>query len=166
MTKKKLHETVLELCSEYKANKALTDALSELTKPKVGGSSNVEDYTCLDADGNVTAIFCAYHKRWEPVTTIVETEDGDTEISLFKASEKSKNGFERSCIEGDKQWKEQAKVYKASKDAIMTDLLDANIDAENAKAAIASLEAARAIHTPRVDGIGSEESPCANTEEA
>lgn len=155
MTKTKLHETVLGLCAEFKATEALTNALSELTKPKVGGSSNIEDYTVLDGD-TTTHIFCAYHKQWEPV--VVEDEDGEIE-ELFKTSDKAKNGYERSCIQGDKQWKEQAKVYKASKDAVYVDLLDENVDAAGAKAAIASLDAARATHTPREDGIGSDDKP-------
>ena len=77
MTKQKLHETVLALCVEHKANKPLTDALSELTKPKVGGSSDVNDYTVFDTDGNVTHIFCTYHKLWEPVIGVREDEDGE-----------------------------------------------------------------------------------------
>lgn len=155
MTKAKLHETVLGLCATHNATEELTAALSELTKPKVGGSSDVSDYTVFDGE-DVTYIYCAYHKKWEPVT--VEYEDGEI-VPLFKASTKSKNGFDRSCIQGDKQWKEQAKVYKASKDAVMTDLLDEKITSGEAKETIADLDAARAEHTPREDGLGSDERP-------
>ena len=158
MTKKKLHETVLELCETHNAPEALTAALSDLTKPKVGGSSNVEDYTCFDTDGNVEFVFCTYHKRWEPVT--------DTEGNpVFKANEKSKNGFERSCIVGGKQWAEQAKVFNTSKAAIMTDVLDEVMTGAEAKDAIAELETARQTHLDREDGLGLVDKPC-GTEEA
>ena len=151
MTKKKLNETVLELCKQHKAPADLTTALDELTKPKVGGSSNVEDYTVFDGE-DVAYIFCAYHKKWEPVAN----EDGE---ALFKENAKSKNGFERSCIEGDKQWKAQAKVFNTSKAAIMQDVLDEEKTGSEAKEEIAALEEARQIHTPREDGLGTEERP-------
>jgi len=169
MTKKKLHETVLALCTEHNASAKLTDALDALTKPKVGGgSSNVEDYTCFDADGKAAFIFCTYHKKWEPVNAIVETEvDGEIveeEITLFKANPKAKNGFDRECVEGLKQWKEQAKVFNTSKSAIMADVLDEVITGAAGKEAIAALDADRQIHTVRADGLGSDSKPCEDTE--
>ncbi len=163
MTKKKLHETVLEICSEHKASAKLTDALSELTKPKVGGSSDVNDYTCFDTDGNVTHVFCTVHKKWEPVAGV--DEDGE-DFGLFVADEKSKNGLRRYCDEGDKAIRELSKTRKASKSAIMQDLLDEEITGAEAKEAIADLEATNLSDAAgtRVDGLGQDDKPCVEAE--
>lgn len=155
MTKAKLHETVVELCSTHKASAELTAALSELTKPKVGGASDVTDYTVFDGE-EVAYIFCTYHKKWEPVA--IEGEDGEI-VELFVKDEKSKNGYRRYCAEGEAQWKEAAKTFKASKEAIMVDVLDEKLTGAEAKEAIDALQAARDEHPPRTDGLGSDEKP-------
>lgn len=156
MTKKKLHETIMGLCEEHNVSDKFKNAIDELTKPKAGGSSDVNDYTVFDEAGQPVYIFCAYHKRWEPVVT--ENEDGE-EVSLFTADEKSKNGFKRSCDEGDKQWREQAKEFNASKNAIVEDLLAENISGAEATDQLAECEAARKVHKEREDGLGTEERP-------
>ena len=156
MTKTKLHETVLALCATHEASEVLTNALSELTKPKVGGKSSVEDYTVFNEDGSVAYVFCSYHKQWEPVA--VENEDGEI-VELFKTDAKSKNGYTRSCIDGDTSWREQAKVFNTSKNAIMQDVLDEVITGAEAKEQIGALTAARQVHTDREDGLGETERP-------
>jgi len=160
MTKQKLHETVLALCVTHKAPKALSDALSDLTKPKVGGSSDVNDYTVFDKDGNVTHIFCTYHKLWEPVSKDGEDEDGeDITVTLFKVNDKTKNGFERECIEGTTSWREQSKVFKTTNDSVVSDLLEGAIDNIKAKALLADAATARAKHVARADKLGAAEKP-------
>ena len=59
----------------------------------------------------------------------------------------------------DKTEKEAAKVFKASKDAIMTDVLDENLTGAEAKDAIATLQSARDVHAAREDGLGTEAKP-------
>jgi len=160
MTKQKLHEEVLALCTTHKAPAKLVEALSELTKPKVGGSSDVADYTVFNSDGVITHIFCTYHKMWEPVSTIVLNEDDEeVSVSLFKENDKTKNGFERECIEGTTSWREQTKVFKTTNDAVVADMLEGAIDNVKAKELITIATEARAIHTPRADNLGSAERP-------
>jgi len=181
MTKAKLHEEVLSLCNTHNASKKLTEALSELTKPKVGGSSDVNDYTAFNEDGSVAAIFCTYHKQWEPVSAVrtVDAVEADEEagteaveayeedFNLFVEDTKSKNGFRRYCDAGDKQWKEAAKLFKTSKEAIVTDILDGEMSGADGKSALEKLQEARDIHTPRVDGLGEDNKPGdVGTEEA
>ncbi len=117
-----------------------------------GGSSDVNDYTVFDEEGNPTFIFCTYHKKWEPV------QDGEGE-DLFKTLAKSKNGFQRECADGLGSWREQSKVYKATKDAAINDLLEGAITNEEAKELIAGAEADRALHIDREDGLGTEDKP-------
>lgn len=172
MTKKKLHESVLALCSEHKASKKLTDALDELTKPKVGGSSDVADYTVFGEDGSVEYVFCTYHKMWEPVVAVATDDEGnEVEFSLFKVNDKTKNGYERECIEGTAQWKEQTKAFNATKAAIVEDLMEEKISGTDAKDLMAKAEEARAKHPSRTDGLGEatrpggEPTPTADAEE-
>jgi len=153
MTKKELNEQVITLCTQHEASEELTAALNELTKPKVGGgSADVNDYTVFDTDGNVTHVYCTYHKQWEPVAD----EAGEM---LFKTNDKVKNGFDRECTEATASWRAESKVFKATKDGAIQDLLDGNISNDEAKDIIAQAEEARSVHTPREDGLGTDEKP-------
>lgn len=148
-----MNEQVVALCTEHEASEELTAALNELTKPKVGGgSADVNDYTVFGEDEAVTHIFCTYHKKWEPLLD----EAGEP---LFKANDKVKNGYERECTEATASWRAESKVFKATKDGAIQDLLDGNIGNDEAKAIIAGAEEARAVHSDREDGLGVEEKP-------
>lgn len=151
MTKTKLHETIMALCEEHNVSEKFKSAIDELTKPKAGGGSDVTDYTVFDAEDNPVYIFCAYHKKWEPV-------ENDGEL-LFKANDKVKNGYDRSCIVGDKQWRDSTKEFNASKKAIVDDLLSEELTGSEASEMIAKLEEDRRNHSVREDGIGTEERP-------
>ncbi len=118
------------------------------------------EYTVSAEDGTVTHIHCTYHKKWEPVSAVITNEDGEeVEESLFKENPKAKNGFARECNEGTASWREQAKVYKSTKDAIIADLLEGAISNEDAKGLIADADADRAVHVERADGLGEDERP-------
>jgi len=157
MTKAKLHEEVLKLCDQHKAPKALREALSALTEPKSGGASDVNDYTVFDADGKPLFVFCTYHRKWEPVTT---EKDGEV-VELFRKNPKSPNGLQRECDEGLASWRAQAKEYKENHKKVIDDLLAGDITNDEAKEAIEELEAARANHIAREDGLGTDEKPAA-----
>ena len=153
MTKTEMNKALIAGLTERGVSEEAIEFVNSLTKPKVGGgSSDVNDYTVFDEEGNPTYIFCTYHKKWEPVTD----ENGE---NLFKTNDKSKNGFARECNDGLAAWREQAKVYKATKDAAISDLLEGVIDNEEAKEIIAGAEAERAEHTDREDGLGEDEKP-------
>jgi len=138
------------------ANGIEGDAANELKghfEPRRGGgAATPEDYTVFDAEGNPAYVFCTVHKKWEPVT------DGEGK-PLFKENAKSKNGLSRYCIEGDKQWKERAKAFKASKDAVLQDLLEGEITGDEAKELITAAEKARKGDFVRADGLGEDERP-------
>ena len=147
MTKTKLHKEILRLCKEHNAPEPLIEALDELTRPRPAGGASVSSYTCFDEDGSPQYIFCTYHKKWEPV-------------ELFERNEKSKNGYERVCIVGVQASKDALNTFNATKRAIMQDLLDEKITAEEAKNLIANAEEVRYTRVPRPDGIGEDERPC------
>ena len=153
MTKTELNKALVEGLANLGASDEAISFVDGLTKPKVGGgSSDVNEYTVFNEEGTPTHIFCTYHKTWEPV----EDEEGNP---LFKTNDKAKNGFVRECIDGTTAWREQAKVYKSTKDSVISDLLDGEIDNDSAKELIADAEAARSVHTAREDGLGESEKP-------
>lgn len=152
MTKTKMNEMVLAACKEHGASDELTKVLNDLTAPKVGGgSSSVEDYTVYNADGSAAYIFCNTHKLWEPVVD----EDG---VELFKRDDKAKNGFYRDCNEGIAQNREIGKILKASKDAVMADVLEGIITGPEGKAKLEEIDAGR-VTPERTDGLGDLERP-------
>ena len=62
-----------------------------------------------DAEGNVTEVFCYYHKRWELVS---EHEYGK------KASNKA-TGLNTMCKAGLNQWTKQQSVAKKAKEQLL-----------------------------------------------
>ena len=152
MTKKKMNELVLQACQEHGASEELTKVLNELTAPKVGGAADVNDYTVFNEDGSVAYIFCNIHKKWEPV----EDEEG---TPLFKEDAKSKNGYFRDCNVGIKSFREADKALKASKSAIMQDVLDEVITGAEAKDQLSALGDTRSNIPAREDGLGTEDKP-------
>jgi len=161
MNKTELNKALVDGLTELDATQEQIDFVDGLTKPKVGGgSSDMADYTAVDEAGAVTHIHCTYHKKWEPVSKTVTNEDGEEiEESLFKENPKAKNGFARECNDGTASWREQAKVYKSTKDAIIADLLEGAISNEEAKDLIADADAERAVHVEREDGLGEDDKP-------
>lgn len=96
---KKEFQAIYELL-EQNANKKVSSILPQLVElmTRKGGMSS----TCKrDEEGNVTHIFCYYHKEWESVT---EVEYG------AKAS--STTGLNTMCKEGANRWSKQQRTKK------------------------------------------------------
>ena len=151
-SKKEVLATVVGIIEGHVSEDVMAQVVEAL-KPKAGGKANVEDYTAYAEDGTtITHVFCTIHKKWEPV----ENAEGEAN---FREDAKSKNGLQRYCIEGATQWNAAAKAYKASKDGIMTDLLEGEIDNIQAKELIEVADAERKEPFVREDGAGEDEKP-------
>jgi len=123
MNKTEQWAKVQEILSQHKASKKLTEALTELLKPKTGGHTN-EFPPKLDKDGNIVELYCQWHKKYEPV-------------DAFKISKKSKTGRHYECKEAEQEWHEYGKMIKAKEaevQTILTKLLDGEIKQTEAKA--------------------------------
>jgi len=116
--------------AQYKAINALLEAnkgksltvklMAELTvlmSSKVVSKSHISD-----DNGNVVAVFCYYHKKWELVEHI---EYGS------KASTKS--GLNTMCKVGVNQWTKQQKEFKSEQTQILADIVNGDLSSENAK---------------------------------
>ncbi len=93
--------------------------------------------------GEVTHVFCYYHKMWEDVREVD-----------FGAKAGSTTGLNRMCKEGVSAWTKQSATAKKANAGLLTlvaggDLAPADIPAEQEK-----INLERAIITPRNDGHG------------
>mgnify|MGYP003651800918 CR=1 FL=1 len=88
-----------------------------------------------DSEGNVTSVYCYYHKQWEEVAT---HEYGK------KAS--SATGLASMCKIGVSHWTKQQRAKKAAESALLASLADGTLDIkELPKAQEDIVEAANAI---------------------
>ena len=133
MTIKKQFEALHALLEANKNKKVSTlmPQLMELMETK-----QLQKTFKTDEFGVVTHVFCYYHKEWEEVGLIP-----------YGNKKSSASGLNSMCKEGVKQWTKQQKVLKeleaelnTTKSALMQQLLDGEIDNEQAKQAISAHE--------------------------
>lgn len=89
-----------------------------------------------DEAGNITHIFCYYHKEWEPV-----------EWYGKKAS--SHSGYNTMCREGVNQWTARERAYKQAHQAVLALLLANEIDNDEAKRRLEQIEKEKTLIVPR-----------------
>jgi len=145
MAIKKQFEGVIAFLQDNadKKVKTLLPAIEEMCSGKGKGTGSKFR---KDAEGNVTHVFCYYHKMWEDVTAV---EYG------VKAG--SPTGLNNMCKEGTSNWTKQDRAFKKNS----TELLDKVASGEVSPDDIAGLRedyvAAKANITPREDGHGEAE---------
>ena len=121
MAIKKDYQLIVEFL-EANQNKKVATILEQLRE--MCSQSNTVTFK-KDADGNVTEVFCYYHKRWELVS---EHEYGK------KASNKA-TGLNTMCKVGYNQWTKQQSVAKKAKEQLLSRVaageeLDINVELE------------------------------------
>lgn len=108
---KKAFQPMIEFL-EANANKKVATILPELiemvAKAKAGGSGTGRNFV-KDDDGNVIAVFCYYHKKWELVEHVPYGK---------KASNKA-TGLNTMCKEGVSNWTKQQRQYQKAKDEVL-----------------------------------------------
>jgi len=130
MNKTQQWEAVLEILSQHKTTKKIEAALADILKPKSSGHSS-EFPPKVDKDGNITELYCQWHKEYEPV-------EG------FRKSPKSKSGYHYECNVALKDWAEYGKMIKAKESEtqdILAKLLDGEIEQTEAKTLSEQLKA-------------------------
>ena len=86
-----------------------------------------------DADGNVTHVFCYYHKVWEEVTA---------DNYGKKASNKA-TGLNTMCKVGLNQWTKQQREAKKARDELLAKVASGEVPAERLTAELELIEAKR-----------------------
>lgn len=125
-TKKEIFESAMALCEQEGASAELVKGLTDLLAPKTGGAKiNVEDVF----DGE--KLQCSVSDVWLPATAEYFYED--------KSGKSPFNGLRRLSRQAEAIRKAHDKKIKASKAAIMSDVLDGNISPEEGKEAVEAL---------------------------
>jgi len=136
----------LEQNKDKKVSSILAEA-TELCAAKVGGGGRAASTVIRDDAGNVTHIFCYYHKMWEPVG------EGEGMVEYGKKAS-SPTGYSNMCKEGTAAWTKQQRDSKSEKDALLAKVATGEIEPSAIKAEMDKIEKRRAKIHPRADGIG------------
>ena len=144
MAIKKAYVDVVAFLEENKDSKVKTilPAIIELCSAKVGGGRNAENVLRNEA-GEVVAVFCYYHKMYEPVA--------DVEYGK-KAT--SSTGLNNMCKEGTSNWTKQQRAYKKAGEEMLTSIQNGEMEVGDMEAVRAEHTAAKDLVVTREDGIG------------
>jgi len=139
-TKLEIYSSAMELCEAQGASETLVAGLTALLEPKKAGAQFVLEDIAVIVDGVASHILDSVLKVWVPVFD----EEGNEN---FYAKPDTELGWSRFSKAAEKQRKDNEKTFKATKDAVLSDLMAGNIDAEEAQATMADAEIARKEHT-------------------
>ena len=92
----------------------------------------------LNKEGQVTRVFCYYHKQWE-----------DVSVCEYGAKKSSASGLNSMCKVGYNQWSKQQRDYKKAKERVLQDVADGEIQGEEVSGLLEELEEARTQIVPR-----------------
>ena len=109
---------LLEANSSKKVSTILPE-LIELMSRKTNGGTNGHTYK-KDDEGNVTHVFCYYHKEWEDVT---EVEYG--------AKKGTATGLNTMCKEGVSNWTKQQRAKKKAEAELLTKVASGELKPED-----------------------------------
>lgn len=129
---KKCYEEIATLLEANKAKKISTmlPELMKLMESKSRGST-----VRTDEHGNVTEIFCYYHKEWEVIADIP-----------YGAKASSKTGLNTMCKQGVSNWTKQQRTKKQAEAGLLVQLADGSLAVEDiAQAQEAIAEEAKII---------------------
>ena len=133
MAIKKQYEEIISFL-ESNSNKKVSTVLEELKQMCSTKSDRASDTLMYDEDGNLVAIFCYYHKKWELVSEI--------EYGIKKST---KSGFNTMCKEGVSHWNKQLNTLRKTKDLYTQQLLDDEITQDEFKELVTKLDQDREL---------------------
>lgn len=127
MTKSELFQSVSEVLEKYNVKQTAREEILALLEVKKGGiKANPEEFTVFNADGSQAFILCAVTGLWFAVNA-----------DNFYLSEGVVKY--RTSKHGERLKKELVKANKASKDAILNDVINGVITPEQGKEAVEGL---------------------------
>lgn len=146
IVKKQFEElhTLLEANKNKKVSTILPQ-LIELMQKKNNASGQANTFM-KDEDGNVTHIFCYYHKKWEEVT---ECEYGSKKGTA--------TGLNTMCKEGVSNWTKQQRAKKQGEAGLLTKVVSGELMPDELPAEQARLLEESKVIKPREDGHGTDE---------
>lgn len=139
---KKAYTEIVELLEANKNKKvsSIMDQILELATTKQSSKNFL-----TDDNGNVTHIFCYYHKLWEPVDQVE-----------FGKKKHSASGYNSMCKEGVNQWSKQNRDAKKAEAELLDRVQSGELAPDEIQKAREEIQAEKSKIIPREDGIGSD----------
>ena len=135
---KKAYAELYSILVENK-NKKVSTVLPQLVE-LMSAKQSQKNFITNDK-GEVTHVFCYYHKQWEDVT-----------VAEYGAKKHSASGLNTMCKEGVSAWTKQQRIKKEAKAKLLEDLAGGNIEQSEVSSKLKDIEeSAKAIVT-RADG--------------
>lgn len=137
-TIKKQYQEIAEILEANK-NKKVSTILPQLLELMT--AKQAQKNFLQDEEGNVTHVFCYYHKQWE-----------DISIAEYGAKKSSASGLNSMCKEGVSSWTKQQKAIKQLKDEALKKVMAGEIEASEINQWLAKQEEELRVVVPREDG--------------
>ena len=137
---KKVYTELVELleANQNKKVSSIMDQVLELATTK----QSTKNFLTNDK-GEVTHVFCYYHKKWEP---LAEVE--------FGKKKHSASGYNSMCKEGVNQWSKQNRDAKKAEAELLDKVASGELAPDDIQKAREDIQAEKAKIVPREDGIG------------
>lgn len=135
-TIKKQFITIHNLLTELRGKKITKERFAQLESLMVSKTMS----TTFKTDrviGNVTHIYCYYHKVWEAIDDIPYGKKANTA-----------HGYMRMCKEGVSRWTKQQSVMKKDKSQLLDDVSNGLVEAIDLPESIAKIEETSKIIVP------------------
>lgn len=118
---KKVFEPLMQLLMDNQHMKVseLMPALAKLMQAKTGGGSDTGKTFLKDDEGNVIAVFCYYHKKWELVEHVPYGKKANTAT-----------GLNTMCKEGTSAWSKQQRDFKKAKELLLMQVCEGLLSGE------------------------------------
>jgi len=144
-TIKKAYVEIANLLNDNKNKKVSTilPQLMELMTAKSSGGSDIGKTFLKDDNGEVFAVYCYYHKKWE-LTSECE----------FGAKKGTASGLNTMCKEGVSRWTKQQRVAKKAKEQLLDSVASGDIEVGDLADKQAEIEEAKSVIIEREDGQG------------
>lgn len=142
---KKAYVEIARILNENSNKKvsSILPELMELMTSKGSGGSDIGKTFLKDENGEVFAIYCYYHKKWELIS--------ECEYGQKKGTATNLNTM---CKEGVSNWTKQQRIAKKAKEQLLAQLASGELSVEDLPNAQAEIEDNRDVIIPREDGHG------------
>lgn len=144
---KKAFIEIANLLNENSSKKVSTilPQLMELMTSKGSGGSDIGKTFLKDENGEVFAIFCYYHKKWELIS--------ECEYGSKKGTATNLNTM---CKEGVSNWTKQQRKSKKAQTDLLSRLASGDLEQADLTDEMAAIEEAKDVIIPREDGQGAD----------
>lgn len=102
--------------NENKKVSTILPQLVELMSKKGGGQHGGKNYLVND-EGQVTHVYCYYHKKWE-----------DIAVAEYGQKKGTATGLNTMCKEGVSAWTKAQRIKKQANEAILQEVIDGKLD--------------------------------------